>query len=198
LVEFGNRGREYNPGMPQITLVTGSPGTGKTAVSALLAARSSRGVHIPSDLFYRFPAHPIRPHLAAAQEQNEAVIAAAVAAATAFARRGYEVFLDGIFGPWFLPHIASVPAPESPALEYVILRSPLETALRRIHKRTGHPGDDVVRQMHAEFEQYARDYARHIVETDSLSVEETAAEILRRREAGDFLLLSSADAPPES
>ncbi len=42
--------------------------------------------------------------------------------------------------------------------------------------------------MHSEFEQHAAALARNIVETDALSVEETDAEILRRKEQGDFLL----------
>jgi cytidylate kinase len=190
-----NRGGEYNFRMPPITIVTGPPGTGKTAVCTLLASRSERGVHIPSDIFYKFPAHPVRPHLAAADGQNRAVIAAAVQAAAAFALRGYDVFLDGIFGPWFLPHIASEPAPAFSSFEYVILRSSLETALSRIRNRSGHPGDEVVRQMHSEFEAHIGQYRRHFLETDALSVEETAAEILRRREQGDFLLHPEALKP---
>jgi predicted kinase len=174
--------------MEPITLITGAPGTGKTTVSARLAERSACGVHIPSDVFYTFPAHPTPPHLAAADAQNRAVIAAAVQAAAAFARRGYEVYLDGIFGPWFLPLIAAELAPSVSSLHYVVLRAPLETTRRRIRGRSGHLKDGVVRQMHAEFEQHAAALARNIVEMDALSVEETAAEILRRREQGDFLL----------
>jgi cytidylate kinase len=174
--------------MEPIALISGAPGTGKTAVSNLLAQRSASGVHIPSDIFYTFPAHSIRPHLSAAHAQNQAVIASALHAAAAFARREYDVFLDGIFGPWFLAFIAEELSPVLPSIHYVILRAPLETALRRIRDRSGHPGDEVVRQMHAEFERDAAAYARHIVETDALSIEDTVAEILRRRESGDFLL----------
>jgi cytidylate kinase len=174
--------------MESITLITGAPGCGKTAVSKLLAERNPRGAHIPSDIFYTFPAHPVRPHLAAADAQNQAVISAALHAAAAFARRDYDVFLDGIFGPWFVPFIAGELAPAVPSFHYVILRAPLQTALARIRKRSGHPEDEVVRQMHSEFEQHGGRYARHIVETDGLSTEGTADEILRRREQGDFLL----------
>ncbi len=178
--------------MEPITLITGAPGCGKTAVSKLLADRNPRGVHIPSDIFYTFPAHPVPPHLAAANAQNQAVIAAAVHAAAAFARREYDVFLDGIFGPWFLPFIASELSPLCPSIHYVVLRAPLETALRRVHGRSGHLKDEVVRQMHAEFESDLGRYARHVVQTESLPPVEIALEILHRRERGDFLLTLDA------
>ena len=177
--------------MDIITIITGAPGTGKTAVSALLAARSERGVHIPSDIFYTFPAHPPPPHLPAAHAQNQAVIAAAVKAAATFALRGYDVFLDGIFGPWFLPFIAAELAATVPSIHYMILRSPLETALGRIHGRSGHLGDDVVRQMQAEFEECRSEYGRYGVDTESLTPKEVAEEIIRRRARGDFLLEST-------
>jgi cytidylate kinase len=156
--------------MESIMLITGAPGTGKTTVSKLLAERNPRGVHILSDIFYTFPAHPIPPHLAAANMQNQAVNAAAVHAAAAFARHGDDVFLDGIFGPWFLPFIASELAPSVPSIQYVVLRAPLETALRWIRGRPGHLQEDVVRQMHSKFEQHAAPYARNIVETDAGSI----------------------------
>lgn len=36
-------------------IVTGSPGTGKTALAAHLARAKPRGLHLPSDVFYNFP-----------------------------------------------------------------------------------------------------------------------------------------------
>ncbi len=47
--------------MEPITLITGAPGTGKTAVSDLRAQRSESGVHIPSDIFSSFPGRRIPP-----------------------------------------------------------------------------------------------------------------------------------------
>ena len=178
--------------MGSITLITGAPGCGKTTVSTLLAERSERGLHIPSDIFYTFPAHSVPPHLAAAQSQNEAVIAAAVHAAAAFALHAYDVFLDGIFGPWFLPLISSELSPSLPAVHYVILRSPLPTALRRIRDRSGHLSEDVVCQMHGEFEACLGRYGRNVVETEGRSTADVADLVLRGRERGDFLLALDA------
>jgi cytidylate kinase len=180
-------GWDYNFFMDLITLITGSPGTGKTAVSSLLAARSERGAHIPTDLFYTFPAHLIPPHLAAANEQNQVVIAAALQAAASLARHGYDVYLDGILGPWFLPFIASELAPLAPAVHYVVLGAPLETAQCRVRGRSGALGDDVVRQMHPEFENAIGKYVRQLVDVERLSVAEAADTIVRSREQGDFL-----------
>lgn len=54
-----------------------------------------------------FPATPIPPHLSAAHAQNTTIISAMMRAAVAFAADGYDVFLDGILGPWFMPHVAA-------------------------------------------------------------------------------------------
>jgi|WetSurMetagenome_2_1015567.scaffolds.fasta_scaffold16228_2 cytidylate kinase len=178
--------------METITLITGAPGCGKTAVSKLLAERNPRGVHIPSDIFYTFPAHPIRPHLPAANAQNQAVIAAALHASSSLARHRYDVFLDGIFGPWFLPFIASELAPSAPSIQYVILQAPLKTALRRICGRTGHMSEDVVCQMHGEFEACLGRYGGNVVETEGRSAADAADLVLRGRERGDFLLVLAA------
>lgn len=95
---FGGR-REAMSG---ITIVTGCPGAGKTTLAHHASKREARGLHIPADVFYTFPAHPISPILPEAHEQNAAVIVAVSRTAAAFASRGYAVFLDGIIGPWFL------------------------------------------------------------------------------------------------
>lgn len=52
----------HNP----IVIVTGPPGAGKTTVSAHLARSSVQGLHLPADVFFTFPAHPIAPYRPAA------------------------------------------------------------------------------------------------------------------------------------
>jgi hypothetical protein len=103
-------------------------------------------------VFYTFPAHLVSPILPEAHEQNGAVIAAVIRAAAAFATRGYEVFLDGIVGPWFLPVVAAELASTGIPVEYVILQVGRDEAVRRATSRP-QPGDEVmVRHMHTEFQ----------------------------------------------
>src|SRR5215831_1189928 len=112
--------------MSPIVIVTGAPGTGKTTFAACLAQRTARGLHIPADVFYTFPAHPISPYRAASHDQNRDIIIAVARTAATFAARSYDVFLDGIFGPWFLPVLAAELLSSGAAAEYVVLRAPLD------------------------------------------------------------------------
>src|SRR2546422_7337203 len=161
--------------MTSITIVTGSPGAGKTTLSQHASKADPRGLHMLADVFYTFPAHPISPILPDAHEQNAAVIAAVSRAAAAFASRGYAVFLDGIVEPWFLPVVAAELGSTGVSVEYVVLRVSVDQAVRRATTRTGPGTEAVVRHMHAAF-QTLGDYESHALDTTDLSIEETVAE----------------------
>jgi cytidylate kinase len=173
--------------MPSIVIVTGSPGTGKATVAALLAKADPCGLHLPADVFFTFPAHPISPYRPASREQNTDIMIALARTAETFASRGYAVLLDGIFGPWFLPVIAAELEEKKVSLDYVVLRAPLEATLERVRRREGEDRAHVVRQMHAEFADLGQ-YSRHAIETTNLTPEEIAREVTRRQRAGDFAL----------
>jgi predicted kinase len=170
-----------------IVILTGSPGTGKTTVAACLAKAKPRGLHIPSDVFYTFPAHPISPYRPAALEQNTDIIAAVTQTSAAFAGRGYHVILDGIFVPGFLPVMAGELQPTGLAVHYVVLRAPLEIALRRVQDRIGHEKDHVVRLMHAAFSDLGP-FAAHAVDTGTRDADAVAAELGPSLDRGDFVL----------
>lgn len=173
--------------MPALTIVTGSPGTGKTTVARLLASAAPRGLHIPSDVFYTFPAHPVPPHLPESQAQNTAIIAAMTRMAMTFVAHGYDVFLDGIIGPWFLPVVTAELAGASVPAHYAVLSAPLDVALARVRARRDDSPEPVVAQMHAAFADLGA-YARHRIETADRTPADVAAEIIRRIAAGDAAL----------
>jgi predicted kinase len=172
---------------PSIVILTGSPGTGKTTVAGRLAKDRPRGLHIPADVFYTFPARAIPPYRPTARKQNTDIIVAVTRTAAAFAGRGYGVILDGIFGPWFLPVMADELRSTPLAVHYVVLRAPLDVALRRVQRRIGHEKDHVVRQLDAAFSDLGP-FASHAVDTGSRSAAAVASGLGPLLDRGAFLL----------
>jgi chloramphenicol 3-O-phosphotransferase len=109
-------------------------------------------------------------------EQNTDIIVALTRTSAAFASRGYDVILDGLFVPQFLPVIASELRSTGLAVHYVVLQAPLEMALRRVQDRIGHERDHVVRLMHDAFCDLGV-YGSHVVDTGSGDAETVAAEL---------------------
>ncbi len=175
--------------MSALVIVTGSPGAGKTVLCASMAKAARRGVHVESDVFYDFVADRIPPTLPEAHEQNSSIILAALQAAQSFASNGYEVFLDGIFGPWFIPLITKE-LDSGLDVSYLILRVDLLTALSRVAARK--TGDaPVVRQMHAAFENIGS-YEQHVLDVNGLSPSQVVDRI-RRLDTRGFRLTPSED-----
>lgn len=173
--------------MSLVVIVSGPPGSGKTSVSALLAHADPRGLHIPSDLFYDFPAHPVPPYRAEANEQNAAVIKAVCRAAASFASDGYRVCLDGVLGPWFLPLVAREFDAAGSRVAYVRLDIGLDEALARVNARSGPDMASMVRTMHAAFEQ-APGLESHGVPTADRPPEAVAREIEGKLASGALQL----------
>jgi cytidylate kinase len=172
--------------MASITIISGGLGTGKTTLSMALAQAEPAGLHFVTDTFYRFPAHPLDPTTSAAHEQNATIMTAIGRAAAALAEGGYEVFLDGVVGPWFLPTLLR----EWDAVarvEYVILRATLAEALARVLRRDGPATSARVHAMHEAFSDLAG-YAKHIIETTGRPAEAVRAECIQRRQRREFLL----------
>lgn len=168
-----------------ITIISGTPGAGKTSLARFLSQSGPKGVHIESDVFFRFLAHRVDPSLPDAQDQNLTVVNAYVAAAIQYSAGGYSVYLDGVIGPWMLPLVASA----APSIEYVLLHAPLDVVVARTQGRPSQPSakPDVVVRMHEQFSKILEPYRRHVIQTDGRSVEELASEYRSGSTVGAFV-----------
>lgn len=171
--------------MAAITIVTGCPGSGKTTLAAELAARSPVGVHIVTDKFYHFLAHPIDPTVPESKSQNTVVIRAFLSAALSFADGGFEVFLDGLIGPWWGEEIKTV----FDECQIVCLHADEETVLSRVDARGAKQQPSatsaLVSEMHRQFSQSKGFGSRTIITTEK-SVVEVISEFDARSASGDF------------
>jgi cytidylate kinase len=163
----------------EVTILTGPPGAGKTTVAELIASDADvPTVHLTTDLFYRaIRAGYVPPYLPEAQRQNEVVIGAIVATVAAYARGGYDVVVDGIVGPWFLPPFREL-AKQNMTVSYVVLRPRLETALTRAQAREGDElkAVDAITGLHGAFAQLG-ELESHVIDNGGLDAVQTAAEV---------------------
>lgn len=175
----------------EVTILTGPPGAGKTAVAEILSSGAGRPtVHLLTDSFYRsIRSGFVLPFLPAAQRQDEVVIAAIVQTVATFARGGYDVVVDGIIGPWFLEPFRSLTERDALVLSYVVLRPDLATTVARATQRAGHELKDVeaITGLHAAFHGLGA-LESHTLDTAGLDAEETAAEVRRLVAEGAFRL----------
>lgn len=175
----------------EVIILTGPPGAGKTTVAELLAINANAPtVHLKTDLFYRsIRAGFVLPFLPQAQQQNEVVIEAIVGTLVTFARGGYDVVVDGIVGPWFLPPFRAASERDHLAMSYVVLRPDLHITLSRATERRGTELRDVdaITGLHAAFAQLG-DLEGHAIDTGNLDAEQTAAEVRRLLASGKYRL----------
>jgi cytidylate kinase len=176
----------------EVIILTGPPGAGKTTVAELLAINASvPTVHLTTDLFYRsIRAGFVLPFLPQAQRQNEVVIEAIVGAVMTFARGGYDVVVDGIVGPWFLPPFRAAAGRDQLAISYVVLRPGLHITLSRATERDSTELRDVdaITGLHGAFAQLG-DLEEHAIDTGDLDAEQTAAAVRRLLAAGKYRLM---------
>jgi chloramphenicol 3-O-phosphotransferase len=154
--------------MASLNIITGTPGAGKTSLAKRLASDAQRGVHIPGDLFFTFIPRLIEPTDPESHEQNTSVVLAMTRAATAFVAGGYDVYLDAVVGPWFLPVVAAELRELEVPIVYAILRLPLEEALRRAKERDQCFDEKIARKLHPQFEAVGP-YEKHVIDITGLS-----------------------------
>ncbi len=166
-----------------LLILTGPPGAGKSTVAELVATGAERAtVHMHTDSFYGWiKTGFVAPYLPAAARQNEVVVRVMAGAACEYALGGYDVVLDGIIGPWFLPPFRAAAAEHGVPLSYVVLRPTLDTTLARATARTGAALTDVepITGMYGAFADLG-DLERHVLDTTGQTVEETVAQVRAR------------------
>jgi hypothetical protein len=131
----------------------------------------------------------VLPYLPEAQRQNEVVIEAIVGAARTYAGGGYDVVVDGIVGPWFLPSFRTLADRDRLAVSYVVLRPGVDTTLARARQRVGDELKDVhaITGLHAAFAQLGQ-LDGHAIDTSDLDAVETAATVRRLIDTGKYRL----------
>ena len=177
----------------KIVLISGPCGSGKTTVSRILSqiTDAAQAVHMHTDDFYSYIKKGyIEPWKDGSGDQNETVIGAAAACAKAYADGGYDVFVDGVIGPWFLD-IWKACAEQGEDIRYVVLRPSREETVRRGLEREARAEfpltESVFTQMWDMFAALG-EYEAHAVMTDGQTAEETAAFVQKQLAGGAFRL----------
>lgn len=175
----------------KIVIVSGACGTGKSTVSKLLAEKSSCqfAVRIHTDDFYGYIKKGyIDPWNDEAGDQNEVVINSVTASVKEFLAGGYEVYVDGVIGPWFLAQWLKL-ADEGFDVRYVVLRPDEESTVFRAanrKQRTEFPLDEeAVRKMWRMFSELG-EYEANVVDNSNQTVSESAETIQKLLENGRF------------
>ncbi len=153
--------------VPELIVVTGPPGAGKSTVSRILAGRFDPSALVEGDAFFAMIEQGyIEPWTGPAHRQNGVVVAAAAAAAGRIAQGGYTVVFDGVIGPWFLDTFLTATGLE--AIHYVMLLPPEAVCLERVASRTGHgfSDPDATRHMYRAFARTDSSEVQAISSTD--------------------------------
>lgn len=177
----------------KIIIITGPCGSGKSTIANQLAKSSEHPltIHLHTDDFYNYIRNGyIEPWKEESASQNEVVIRAIVAYATVFYKQGYEVYVDGIIGPWFLDAWLEI-VKEEIEVNYIVLRPNLETTITRVvgrEKNKKHPlSSELIKSMWNSFASLGK-YENNVVDNSNQTIEESASDIKLKLKTNSFLL----------
>ena len=127
----------------------------------------------------------IPPHFPESNAQNGVVIEAFSEAAKRFSRGGYDVYVDGIVGPWFLePWLGA--ARKGYEVHYMVLRASREITLRRAVERSKldlKTNTELVEIMWEQFCDLGK-YEANVIDTTAQTVSETVQSIKAHLKSG--------------
>jgi hypothetical protein len=119
------------------------------------------------------------------------ILEAAAASAKRFSAGGYEVYVDGVIGPWFLKPLIQT-AEEGIDVRYIVLRPSEQTTVLRVNNREQNEyfplSDEVVKNLWRSFTDLGK-YESHVLDTTAQTVNESAAHIQKMLLEENFRLV---------
>lgn len=179
--------------MSQVVIVSGPPGSGKSAVCESLCQRYDRTVHLESDPFFAaIRMGFVKPWLPASDRQNRTITRAVARAAVPFARDRYAVFVDGVIGPHLLPIYLEELREAGVPVHFVLLMPSLEVTLRRAATReeTLRVREPQARDLWQQFSNYGA-FSGCTIDNSDMTPDQCGDAVMSACARGECLVLAS-------